>query len=149
MNPGAIDVANRLHRPPGATPNIETQLASGELILGFAVPAGPWTKRSRYLKIRDRESYEFAIASAAVALHLENNIVREARIALGGVATTPWRAREAEAALKGKPLDEEAAARAAEAAFSGAKTTEHNAYKIPLGKQTLVRALLESGRMEI
>ncbi len=138
-----------LHRAPSTTPNVETQLAPDELILGFNIPAGPWTKRSRYLKIRDRESYEFALASAAVALHLEGDVVQEARIALGGVATVPWRAREAEAALKGQRLDEQAASRAAEAAFTGAKTTEHNAYKVPLGKQTLVRALLDAGRMEI
>jgi xanthine dehydrogenase YagS FAD-binding subunit len=138
-----------LHRAPAQTPNVETQLAPGELILGFAIPAGPWTRRSRYLKIRDRESYEFALASAAVALHLEGGVVREARIALGGVATVPWRAREAEAALKDQRLDEQSAARAAEMAFAGAKTTEQNAYKVPLGKQTLIRALLETGRMEI
>ena len=137
-----------LHRAPAGTPNVETQLAPGELILGFSIPAGPWTRRSRYLKIRDRESYEFALASAAVALHLEAGTVREARIALGGVATVPWRAREAEAALKDQRLDEQAAIRAAEAAFAGAMTTEYNAYKIPLGKQTLVRALLDAGRME-
>ena len=138
-----------LHREPGTTPQVETQLGSGELILGFTIPAGPWTKRSRYLKIRDRESYEFALASAAVALHLEGDVVQEARIALGGVATVPWRAREAEAALKGQRLDEQTAMRAAEAAFVGAKTTEHNSYKVPLGKQTLVRALLDASRMEI
>jgi xanthine dehydrogenase YagS FAD-binding subunit len=138
-----------LHREPANTPNIETRLAPGELILGFAIPAGPWTRRSRYLKIRDRESYEFALTSAAVALHLEGDTVREARIALGGVATVPWRAREAEAALNGQRLDEQSAGRAAEAAFADARTAEHNAYKVPLGKQTLVRALLEAGRMEI
>jgi xanthine dehydrogenase YagS FAD-binding subunit len=138
-----------LHRVPANSPNIETQLAPGELILGFIIPAGPWTRRSHYLKIRDRESYEFALASAAVALQLEDGIVRDARIALGGVATIPWRAREAEAALKGQRLDEQTAGRAADAAFAGAKTTEDNAYKVPLGKQTLVRALLEAGQMEI
>ena len=138
-----------LHRPPANSPQVETQLTPGDLILGFSVPAGPWTKRSLYLKIRDRESYEFALASAAVALHLEGGMVREARIALGGVATIPWRAREAEAALKDQRLDEKAATRAADVAFADARTTEHNAYKVPLGKQTLVRALLEAGGMEI
>jgi xanthine dehydrogenase YagS FAD-binding subunit len=138
-----------LHRSPANSPQVETQLAPGELILGFSVPAGPWTRRSLYLKIRDRESYEFALASAAVALHLEGGVVREARIALGGVATVPWRAREAEATLKDQRLDEQAATHAADLAFADARTTEHNAYKVPLGKQTLVRALLEAGRMEI
>ena len=88
-----------LHREPGDTPQIETTLMPGELIIGFTLPAAPWTRRSLYLKIRDRESYEFALASAAVALDLSNGVVNEARIALGGVATKPWRAREAEAAL--------------------------------------------------
>jgi xanthine dehydrogenase YagS FAD-binding subunit len=137
-----------LHRAPGSTPHVETQLAPGELIVGFSIPAGPWTRRSRYLKVRDRESYEFAIASAAVALHLQDNVVQEARIALGGIATIPWRAREAEEVLKGKRLDEQTAGMAADVALRGAKTTEHNAYKIPLGKQTLIRALLEAGQME-
>src|ERR1700728_324266 len=88
-----------LHRPRGETPNLETTLAPGELITGFHVPSGPWTKRSLYLKIRDRQSYEFALASAAVALDMDGSKVREARIALGGVATVPWRSLEAEAAL--------------------------------------------------
>jgi xanthine dehydrogenase YagS FAD-binding subunit len=99
--------------------------------------------------VRDRASYEFALASAAVALDLDGDrVVREARIGLGGVATVPWRAREAEAALKGKRLDEAAAESAAEAAFAGAKTYEHNAFKVPLGKSTLVRALLQASAME-
>jgi xanthine dehydrogenase YagS FAD-binding subunit len=138
-----------LHRPPGSTPYVETALAPDELILAFNVPAGPWARRSRYLKIRDRESYEFALASAAVALDLDGEMVREARIALGGVATTPWRAREAESRLKGQPLNEDTALRAAEAAFAEARTTEQNASKVPLGKQTLVRALLDAKAMEI
>src|SRR5258706_1442360 len=77
-----------LHRLPGTTPDVETQLASGELITGFTIPGGPW-RRSLYLKIRDRESYEFALTSAAVALDLDGDTVRAARIALGGVATKP------------------------------------------------------------
>jgi xanthine dehydrogenase YagS FAD-binding subunit len=137
-----------LHRQPGESPDTETTLAPGELITGFAVPAGPWTRRSLYLKIRDRESYEFALASAAVALDLADGVVRQARIALGGVATVPWRAREAEAALSGRPLDEAAAEAAAEVAFAGARTHAHNAFKVPLGKQTLVRALLQAARLE-
>jgi xanthine dehydrogenase YagS FAD-binding subunit len=135
----------QLHRPPGTTPHIETQLAPGELITAILVPAAPWTRRSLYLKVRDRESYDFALASAAVALDLDDGVVREARIALGGVATVPWRAREAEAALVGQPLDEQSAEAAAEAAFAGAHPREHNSYKVPLGRRTLVRALLEAG----
>ena len=95
--------------------------APGELITAFIVPAEPWTRRSLYLKIRDRQSYEFALASAAVALDLDGDKVREARIALGGVATKPWRAREAEAALAGKALDEAVRPRGARAAFASAR----------------------------
>ena len=137
-----------LHRPPGTTPHIETTLAPGDLITGLSVPAGPWTRRSLYLKIRDRQSYEFALASAAVALDLQNGVVRQARIALGGVATTPWRAREAEAALAGKPITEASAAEAARIAFAGSKPREHNAYKVALGQKTVVRALLQAADLE-
>ena len=109
-------------------------------------------KRARiaplYLKIRDRQSYEFALASAAVALHLEGGLVKQARIALGGVATVPWRAREAEAALVGKPVDEGTAANAARVAFAGSAPRRHNAYKVALGQKTVVRALLEAATME-
>src|SRR5215468_5869912 len=92
-----------LHRMPGDTPDIETTLKPGELITAFTVPAAAWTRRSLYLKVRQRESYEFALASAAVALDLDaTRIVRGARIAVGGVATIPWRAQDAEAAVIGK-----------------------------------------------
>jgi len=138
-----------LHIEPGTRPNVETVLEPGELITFYTVPAGAWTQRSRYLKIRDRDSYQFALASAAVALDLQGDTVREARIALGGVATVPWRAQKAEASLKGQPLNEETASKAAELAFEGAATREHNAFKVPLGKQTIVRALLEAKAMRI
>ena len=139
-----------LHRPPGRTPEVETTLAPGELITAILVPAGPWTRRSHYLKIRDRESYQFALAAAAVALDLDDGgTVREARVALGGVATVPWRARESEAALRGRRLDEDAASAAAEAAFAAAAPRRHNAFKVALGKRTLVRALLETGQMPL
>jgi xanthine dehydrogenase YagS FAD-binding subunit len=113
------------------------------------VPSGPWTVRSRYVKVRDRQSYQFAVTAAAVALHLEGNTVREARIALGGVASVPWRARESEEVLKGKILDEALATKAADAAFRGARARGQNAFKIPVGKQTLVRALLEAQAMQV
>ena len=137
-----------LHRPPGDTPQVETVLEPGEMIAAITVPAGPWTRRSLYLKIRDRDSYAFALASAAVALDLDGETVREARIALGGIATVPWRAREAEAALRGKNLDEAAATAAAEAALAGAQPRGDNAFKVPLAKQTIVRALMDAKRME-
>jgi xanthine dehydrogenase YagS FAD-binding subunit len=131
------------------TPDRETVLNPGELITGFTVPAGPWTRRSLYLKVRDRQSYAYALASAAVALDMDDDMVREARIGLGGVAYRPWRAHEAEAALKGKRLDGETAAAAARAAFAGAKVHEHNAYKVELGRRTLVRALMQAKAMEV
>lgn len=138
-----------LHRAPGDTPHIETSLTPGEIIVGFVVPAAAWTRRSLYLKIRDRESYEFALASAAVALDLVDGTVNAARIALGGVATTPWRAREAEAVLAGNALNEALARRAADAAFAGARPRTGNAYKRELGKRTLVRALLQAQQMNV
>lgn len=137
-----------LHRQPGSKPNVETVLQPGDVITGFTIAAAPWSKRSLYLKIRDRQSYEFALASAAVALDLEGGVVREARLALGGVATTPWRARDAEAALKGRKLDETTAAAAAKLAFAGAEARHHNAYKVALGQKTLVRALLQAATLE-
>lgn len=138
----------RLHLGPDM-PDVETVLNPGELITGFVVPAGPWTRRSAYVKVRDRQSYAFALASAAVALDMDGDAVREARIGLGGVAYRPWRAREAEAVLKGKRLDEATAAAAARAAFAGARPREHNRYKVDLGQRTLVRALMQVSRMEV
>jgi xanthine dehydrogenase YagS FAD-binding subunit len=124
-------------------PELETNLLPGELITGIRVPAGPWTRNSAYLKIRDRVSYEFALASAAVALDLSEGRVREARIALGGVSHRPWRAREAESVLKGQPLTQANATAAARAAFATARPRAQNAFKVELGQRTLVRALLQ------
>jgi xanthine dehydrogenase YagS FAD-binding subunit len=138
-----------LHVQPGRTPNVETTLAPDDLILGFELPVEPWFRRSLYLKIRDRESYEFALASAAVALDLDGETVRQARIALGGLATVPWRAREAEQALVDRTLDEANCQLAAEVALSGAHPREHNAFKVELGRRTLVRALLQAAAMEV
>ena len=139
-----------LHRLPGDTPNVETNLRPGELITRFRVPAGPWTRRSLYLKVRERESYAFALASAAVALDLSaDGTVAAARIGLGGLAAKPWRSHEAEAALTGRRLDEGSAREAAEQAFTTAVTHGENAFKPELGRQTLVRALLQAAEMEI
>ena len=137
-----------LHRLPGTTPHIETNLAPGELITAFIVPGGP-RRRSLYRKIRDRESYEFANASAAVALELDGDAIRDVRIGLGGVATIPWRAHRAEEMLRGKTLTEDSARAAAEAEFAGARTLKDNAYKVPLGKATIVRALSDAKAMVI
>ena len=139
----------QLHRLPGNTPHLETTLAPGDLITDFVIAAGAHTRRSLYLKVRDRESYEFALASAAVALDLDGDTVRQVRIGLGGPVAVPWRAREAEALLTGKPLTEAHATAAARAAFAAAKPRTHNAFRIPLGQQTLVRALLQARTMEL
>ena len=102
-----------LHRPPGERPHVETSLAPDELIAAFFIPAANWTRRSRFVKVRDRESYEFALASAAIALDMgQNGVVNEAHVALGGVATVPWRAREAESVLVKRRLTVEVAAQA-------------------------------------
>lgn len=133
-----------LHRPPGGAPHVETNLKEGEIITAFLIPAGKWTRRSCYVKVRDRASYEFAIASAAVALELEGDTVRQARIGLGGMAYQPWRSADAEKALVGKSLSEASAEAAAAVALSGATTHGFNDYKPELAKRTLVRALLEA-----
>ena len=137
-----------LHHSSGESPEVETVLQPGELITSFFVPAGPWTRRSTYLKVRDRQSYAFADASAAVALQMDGVSVREVRIGLGGVAGKPWRAHAAEAVLKGGPLTEQTAEAAAHAAFVGAITHGGNDAKPELGRRTLVRALLHVQAME-
>jgi xanthine dehydrogenase YagS FAD-binding subunit len=135
-----------LHKPPGNAPQIETTLSAGDLISGFTIQ-GRWP-RSVYLKARDRQSYEFALASAAIALDVVDSVVRDARVALGGVATVPWRAREAEALLKGQKFDEGLAQRAADAAFADAQGRKHNSFKIALGKRVVARALHQAATME-
>jgi xanthine dehydrogenase YagS FAD-binding subunit len=129
-------------------PEIETTLRPGELITAFHVPAGAWTRRSLYLKLRDRQSYAFALASAAIALELDGTRVRSARIALGGLAYRPWRAREAEAVLTGQPLTRTSAIAAAQAAFATARPRPGNAAKVELGRRMLVRALMSAGSIE-
>jgi xanthine dehydrogenase YagS FAD-binding subunit len=137
----------QLHKAPGDTPQIETILAPGELISGFHIP-GQWP-RSVYLKVRDRQSYEFALASAAIALDVQDGLVRDARVALGGVATVPWRSHEAEALLKGQKFDDALAQRAAEAAFASARGYKHNNFKITLGKRVVAHALHRAAAMEV
>jgi xanthine dehydrogenase YagS FAD-binding subunit len=137
----------KLHKAPGDTPQIETTLAPGDLISGFTI-SGRWP-RSVYLKARDRQSYEFALSSAAVALDIQDGTVRDARVALGGVATVPWRAQEVEALLRGQRLDDALARRAADAAFADARGRKHNAFKIRLGKRVLARALNLAAAMEV
>lgn len=132
-----------LHLLPGDHPERETVLAPGDLITAIDLPALPLARRSLYLKVRDRASYAFALASAAVALDVEGGVVRDARVALGGVGTKPWRAREAERALVGRPATVATYRAAGEAAMAGAVPHQDNAFKVELAKRTLVRALEE------
>jgi xanthine dehydrogenase YagS FAD-binding subunit len=135
---------DELHTLPGDRPDIEHVLEPGELITHVELPASKLAARSHYLKVRDRASYAFALASAAVALDLGAGTIQGARIALGGVATKPWRSREAEAVLTGKRGTVELYRAAAEAALSGARGQRDNQFKIELAKRTLVRALVET-----
>ncbi len=125
----------------GEDPARGTVIEHGELITAVTLPAVPFFSRSRYLKVRDRASYEFALASAAVALDVEEGVIRAARVALGGVATKPWRAHEAERVLVGRPPERSAFEAAAGAALAGAQPRRHNAFKVGLARRTLVRAL--------
>ena len=131
-----------LHRLPGDRPDRETTLEPGELIIAVDVPPLAFASRSLYLKVRDRASFAFALASAAVAVDVRDGTVRDARIALGGVGTKPWRAAGAEEALRGRRAGRDAYRAAADAALAGAVPRAHNAFKIELAKRTLVRALL-------
>lgn len=134
-----------LHTLPGATPDVEHTLASGELITAVSLPPSKVAARSTYIKVRDRASFAFALASAAVGLDLAGTTIREARIAVGGVATKPWRAQEAEAVLAGRTLTVENFRRAATAALAGAVPRGDNAFKIELARRTIVRALQKAG----
>ena len=129
------------HLQPGAHPERDTVLRQGEMITAVDVPPLPWARRSHYRKVRDRASYAFALASAAVALDLDGTRIRDARVAFGGIATKPWRSREAERALVGQTATPAAFRAAAEAALRGAKAQSENGFKIELAKRTLVRAL--------
>jgi xanthine dehydrogenase YagS FAD-binding subunit len=129
------------YRIPGATPDVENVLEHGELITAVEVPLLPAGARSGYLKVRDRVSYEFALTSAAVALTIQSGVIAEARVGLGGVGTVPWRAWAAEEVLRGAPAQLETFRAAAEAALEGAWTVPGTAFKVELGKRTLVRAL--------
>ena len=137
------------HLLPGDTPEIETALEHGELIEAVEIPSLPWAKRSHYLKVRDRHSYAYALVSVAVALEIEGDKIVNARVAMGGVGTKPWRSPEAESALVGAKNNEESFTAAAEAALESAKPYQYNAFKIDLAKSTLVQALLTTAALEI
>ncbi|WP_315761778.1 xanthine dehydrogenase family protein subunit M [Sphingomonas sp. Y38-1Y] len=131
-----------LYRAPGTTPHLEFALSPGEIIVAITVPKTAAGRRSTYHKIRDRESYAFALASAAVALDLAGGRVRRAHVALGGVATRPWRAEAAERMLAGQRLTAETALAAGRAALTGARAGRHNGFKIELAARTVADALM-------
>jgi xanthine dehydrogenase YagS FAD-binding subunit len=131
------------HRLPGDTPQIDTNLKRDELITAIDLPAASsvFAAHSYYLKVRDRASYAFALVSVAAALDVQNGTIKQARVAMGGVAHKPWRAREAELVLAGNRPDELTLRRAAAAAMQGARGYQNNRFKIELGKRAIVRAL--------
>jgi xanthine dehydrogenase YagS FAD-binding subunit len=133
------------YRLPGATPHIETVLGPGEVIAAITVSAIPAARRSHYLKVRDRASFEFAVVSAAVALEMDGARIRQARVALGGVGTKPWRVPQVEAALSGASLDPTALRSAAALAAQGAQGRGHNDFKIELMQRAIVRAVETTG----
>ena len=126
---------------PGDRPDVETVLRHGELVTAIEIPLLAAGTRSGYLKVRDRASYEFALTSAAVALAIDDGVITEARVALGGVGTIPWRAPEAEAVLRGAPIDAQRFRAAADAAIQDPFTVAGTAFKVELAKRTLVRML--------
>ncbi|NMG21967.1 FAD binding domain-containing protein [Brasilonema bromeliae] len=129
------------HLLPGETPHLETVLEHGEIITAVDLPEIPLNRRSHYLKIRDRASYAFALVSAAVVLEIDEEVIRNARIALGGVGTKPWRSLEAEEVLVGAPATQETFTAAANAAMQEARPYRHNEFKIELAKRTIKEAL--------
>ncbi len=136
------------HLLPGEHPEKETVLQPGDLITAVELPAIPYATRSRYVKVRDRASYAFALTSAAVALDIQVGIIREARIGLGGVGYKPWRAVEAEKLLAGQAPSPENFRAAAETALASAVPQKYNAFKIELAKRTMVRTLTAVSQME-
>ena len=133
------------HRLPGTTPHMETVLDAGEVIAAITVPRSYVARRSHYLKLRDRASFEFALVSAAVALEMDGERIRQARVALGGVGTKPWRVPKVEAALAGARLEAAELRRAAALAAQGAQGRGHNDFKIELMQRAIVRAVEIAG----
>ena len=132
-----------LHRLPGDHPEIETVLEPGELITAVELPALPFAARSTYRKVRDRASYAFALVSVAAALEVDGGTVRDVRLALGGVATKPWRAWKAEEALRGRPASADSFRAAAEAELADARPLRDNAFKVELARRTITAVLGE------
>jgi xanthine dehydrogenase YagS FAD-binding subunit len=141
---GTREVALRdFYQLPGETPALENDLRPGELITEVVVPRLDWAVNSTYVKVRDRQSYEFALCSAAVALDVRDGVIADARVAAGGVGTVPWHLPAVEDALRGAPATQASFEAAAAVAADGARPLRDNAFKVPLLKRTIVRALLE------
>jgi len=138
-----VDFAD-FHRLPGTTPHREHALGDGELIVAVTLDPPLRPLGAAYIKLRDRASYEFALASAGAMLSLDDGMIGEARLALGGVATRPWRCHEAEALLVGRRADEAAFTQAADIALAPAQPLAHNAFKVVLARQAIVRALRDA-----
>ncbi len=136
------------HRLPGDTPERDTNLESDELITHVDLPALPFAKRSLYCKVRDRASYAFALVSVAAAVEIEDGLIRQVRLALGGVAHKPWRASLAEEFLVGKRCDDQTLSEAASLELEGARTFQHNAFKVELARRTIVSVFTELANEE-
>lgn len=134
------------HRLPGDTPHVDTSLGPAEIITAVALPARGFADHHAYLKVRERASYAFALVSVAAALELQGETIAEARLALGGVAHTPWRDPEAEALLRGRPATPDNARRAAEALLRPARGFGHNDFKIELARRAIMRAVGQAAR---
>jgi xanthine dehydrogenase YagS FAD-binding subunit len=132
------------HRLPENNPERDNNLAHGELITAIELPKSNLANKSYYLKVRDRASYAFALVSVAAALEISGNTIKQARVAMGGVAHKPWRATEAEKLLVGKAADKKTFLQAAEAEMKQARPLEHNKFKVELGKRAIVRALMQA-----
>jgi xanthine dehydrogenase YagS FAD-binding subunit len=137
---------NDFHRLPGNTPQLDTNLLPSEIVIAVELPAQGFAKNYSYLKIRDRLSYAFALISVAAALELEGGTIRQARLALGGVAHKPWRDATAEAALGGQPANQATFAHTADILLHDAKGFAHNNFKIELARRTIVRALTQAAQ---
>ena len=143
----AIPIAD-FYRLPGDTPHLDTNLQADEIVTAIELPPKGFAEHSTYLKTRDRNSYAFALVSAAAALEIDGGTIKEARLALGGVAHKPWRNGQAEAMLVGKPATAESFRPVAQAVLRGAKGYQHNAFKIDLAESVIVRALEEAAGVE-
>jgi xanthine dehydrogenase YagS FAD-binding subunit len=136
------------HRLPGDTPHVETNLATDEVITAVELPNEAFTDHYAYLKIRDRTSYAFALVSVAAALHLDNDRIVDARLALGGVAHRPWRDVGVEKSLTGQPATRDSYAGAAETILRDAHGFGHNNFKVELARRTIIRALARAARRQ-